>query len=54
MTPVIAAWSGIDPTAVGGVLVFTVTTKVWETVEPLLSVAVTVMTATPAASVGDR
>ena len=39
------AWAGIDPTAVGGVLWVTVTAMVWETVEPLLSVAVTVIVA---------
>ena len=58
MKPAITAWAGIDPTAVGGVLRVTVTTKAWvavlllapAVVFPWRSLAVTVMSVTPAAS----
>ena len=58
MKPAIAAWSGIDPTAVGGVLAVTVTAKAWvavlllapAVVFPRRSLAVTVMIVTPAVS----
>ena len=46
--PAITVWAGIDPTAVGGALAVTVTAKVWVAAALAMSLAVTVMTATPA------